>query len=211
MIVGSRPHASPAPKPASTPAVGHRFSRMKPSTSPLGAQTGAVVCPDRTALLYSVQIATTIPATERRTSTVSRTIRGSDRPRRRRDQNQSFRCAHCGAFVGPVLYGGSHRNHCPFCLYSRHVDLRVSGDRASQCGGQMAPIGAFTRPKGEHVIVHHCLTCGFERFNRIAADDDFALVLKLPSVPPRYNEPEEKGAVRESTSAETESDNTARG
>ncbi len=49
----------------------------------------------------------------------------------------------------------------------------------------MAPVGAFTRPKGEHVLVHRCLSCGFERHNRIAADDDFALVLTLPVVQPR--------------------------
>ena len=49
----------------------------------------------------------------------------------------------------------------------------------------MAPIGAFTRPKGEHVVVHRCLTCGFERHNRIAADDAFDLVLALPEVAPR--------------------------
>jgi hypothetical protein len=49
----------------------------------------------------------------------------------------------------------------------------------------MVPIGVFTRPKGEHVIVHRCQTCGFERHNRIAADDDFDLVLSLPAVEPR--------------------------
>jgi predicted nucleic acid-binding Zn-ribbon protein len=49
----------------------------------------------------------------------------------------------------------------------------------------MEPIGSFQRPNGEHVIVHCCLECGVERFNRIAADDDFDLVLELPSLPPR--------------------------
>jgi ribosome biogenesis GTPase len=49
----------------------------------------------------------------------------------------------------------------------------------------MAPVGAFVRPKGEHALVHRCLTCGFERYNRIAADDDFDLVLRLPVLPPR--------------------------
>jgi hypothetical protein len=49
----------------------------------------------------------------------------------------------------------------------------------------MAPIGVFVRPKGEHVIVHACLTCGFERYNRIAADDDFDMVLQLPQVDAR--------------------------
>ena len=49
----------------------------------------------------------------------------------------------------------------------------------------MEPVGRFQRPNGEYVIVHRCLGCGFERFNRIAADDDFDLVLSLPAQPPR--------------------------
>jgi len=98
---------------------------------------------------------------------------------------QGFKCGHCKRFIGPLPSGGHHRNHCPFCLYSRHVDATRSGDRASTCGALMRPIGAFQRPNGEHVIVHRCLGCGFERFNRIAADDDFDLVLALPIVPPR--------------------------
>jgi hypothetical protein len=49
----------------------------------------------------------------------------------------------------------------------------------------MEPIGSFQRPNEEYVIVHRCLGCGFERFNRIAADDDFAIVLSLPALPPR--------------------------
>jgi hypothetical protein len=49
----------------------------------------------------------------------------------------------------------------------------------------MMPAGAFRRRNGEHAIVHRCLSCGFERYNRIAADDDFVLVLRLPAVEPR--------------------------
>ena len=98
---------------------------------------------------------------------------------------EAFRCRHCKRFVGPVPSGGRNRNHCPHCLYSRHVDGRTPGDRASDCRGAMAPVGAFARPNGEHVIVHRCLTCGFERHCRIAADDDFDLVLALPQVKPR--------------------------
>ena len=102
-----------------------------------------------------------------------------------RGRTQEFRCRHCRLYVGVVPSGGRHRNHCPACLYSRHVDLAVPGDRASDCGGSMAPIGAYTRPKGEHVIVHCCHDCGVERHNRIAADDDFTLVLQLPPATPR--------------------------
>jgi len=49
----------------------------------------------------------------------------------------------------------------------------------------MAPVGAYIREKGEHVIVHACRECGRERHNRIAADDDFLLVLQLPPAEPR--------------------------
>jgi hypothetical protein len=87
--------------------------------------------------------------------------------------------------VGPPLWGGSHRNHCPFCLYSRHVDGRAPGNRSSTCGGSMEPMGVFVKGRGEHVVVHRCLSCGFQRHNRIAADDDFDLVLMLPRVKPR--------------------------
>lgn len=55
----------------------------------------------------------------------------------------------------------------------------------SACGSSMAPIGSFQRAGGEYVLVHRCLGCGFERFNRIAADDNFELVLSLPELPPR--------------------------
>jgi hypothetical protein len=104
---------------------------------------------------------------------------------RRGVEAESFRCGRCKMMVGPTVSGGRNRNHCPYCLHSRHVDLRTPGDRASECRGLMAPVGAFTRPKGEHVLVHRCLSCGFERFCRIAADDDFDAVLALPEMEPR--------------------------
>ena len=55
----------------------------------------------------------------------------------------------------------------------------------STCGHSMQPIGSFQRRNGEYVIVHRCRGCGFERFNRSASDDDFALVLVLPVLPAR--------------------------
>ena len=60
-----------------------------------------------------------------------------------------------------------------------------TGDRMSECGARMAPIGTFQRANGEHVLVHRCLGCDFERFNRIAADDNFELVESLPVLPAR--------------------------
>lgn len=97
------------------------------------------------------------------------------------------------------MYGGRHRNHCPFCLHSRHVDGRTPGDRASTCGSTMAPVGVFERPGGEQCVVHRCLGCGFERHNRVAADDDAAVLMRLPIVAPRvarrrYGESSERTA-----------------
>ncbi len=96
-----------------------------------------------------------------------------------------FTCGHCGRRVGPLPSGGRNRNHCPYCLYSRHVDAERSGDRASPCKGMMEPIGVFERPNGEEVITHRCLVCGFERFNRVGADDDETAVAALPRIAPR--------------------------
>jgi hypothetical protein len=123
---------------------------------------------------------------EKAVQPVSRTFRSHDGLKRpwTRTRSQEFRCRHCRMFVGALPSGGKHRNHCPSCLYSRHVDGDRPGDRASACGGSMAPIGAYERPSGEHVIVHRCWDCGQERDNRIAADDDFRLVLRLPPVAP---------------------------
>lgn len=109
---------------------------------------------------------------------------GGHKPRMA-DGSESFKCGHCKTFVGPTVGGGRHRNHCPLCLYSRHVDGDRMGDRASRCGALMAPVAKFYRPKGEEVILHRCLGCGLERHNRVAADDNDLLILQLPEVPPR--------------------------
>lgn len=108
-------------------------------------------------------------------------LRSGPRPQ----HDDAFTCGHCQRHVGSLPSGGHNRNHCPYCLYSRHVDAERSGDRASTCNGMMEPIGVFERPNGEEVIVHHCLKCGFERFNRVGADDDEAQVAALPRVEPR--------------------------
>lgn len=115
---------------------------------------------------------------------MSKTYRDQGRtaPRWSRGRDECFRCRHCKLLVGPLPSGGKHRNHCPACLYSRHVDGRTPGDRASDCGSSMAPVAVFTRANGEYVLVHRCLGCTFERYNRIAADDNVELVLALPIV-----------------------------
>ena len=54
-----------------------------------------------------------------------------------------FTCKVCGWPVVPAGAGSSHRNHCPNCLYSLHLD-KEPGDRASDCHGRMEPIGVVS-------------------------------------------------------------------
>lgn len=68
-----------------------------------------------------------------------------------------FTCLHCGREVPPLGY--TSRNHCPFCLWSLHVDV-LPGDRANPCGGLLRPIKTEPDPKKGFVIVHRCERCG---------------------------------------------------
>jgi RNHCP domain len=101
------------------------------------------------------------------------------RPRTRPNERNPFKCGRCRTFVGPTVSGGRHRNHCPYCLTSRHVDLRRPGDRASPCRALMPAIGVFFRPDGEQMVMHRCNGCGIERKNRVAADDNPIALMRL--------------------------------
>lgn len=47
---------------------------------------------------------------------------------------ETFKCKVCNRLVVPQGAGTDHRNHCPNCLTSLHVDIEP-GDRVSDCGG----------------------------------------------------------------------------
>ena len=90
----------------------------------------------------------------------------------------SFTCKVCGRLVTPAGAGSDHRNHCPNCLCSLHVD-EEPGDREADCGGIMDPIGVWVRRKEEWAVIHRCRRCGRLSSNRVAADDN---PMKLMSV-----------------------------
>jgi len=96
--------------------------------------------------------------------------------------SDSFVCINCNKTV-PLKAPGTHnRNHCPYCLHSKHVDIEP-GDRKSPCLGNMDVIAKYLKNDGEEVLVHKCGKCGFIRYNRIAGDDDFDLVESLKIIP----------------------------
>jgi DNA-directed RNA polymerase subunit RPC12/RpoP len=97
-------------------------------------------------------------------------------------KNTSFVCAHCG-LKAPPLANGSYRNHCPYCLYSLHVDENP-GDRAADCGGLLEPTCVDYSAKKGWIIVSRCQKCGVIKRNKAALDDpvtpdDYDLLIEL--------------------------------
>lgn len=84
--------------------------------------------------------------------------------------------------------GVSSRDHCPFCLWSLHVD-KNPGDRANDCGGQMEPVGAATDPRKGYIILYRCTKCGESHRNKAAygvkiQPDDLKLLISLTAKHP---------------------------
>lgn len=89
--------------------------------------------------------------------------------------DEGFTCAVCGEAVTPLGY--TARNHCKNCLCSLHLDINP-GDRLSDCGGVLRPIGIERNKKGIQII-HKCEKCGMLRKNIIADDDNYDLIVSL--------------------------------
>lgn len=83
---------------------------------------------------------------------------------------EDFICEHCGYKVE----GNGFTNHCPRCLWSKHVDINP-GDRAATCGGMMEPIMVEVE-KQEYILTHQCQKCGYTKRNKVSPDDDFDVV-----------------------------------
>lgn len=88
-------------------------------------------------------------------------------------RTEDFDCDVCQTHVT----GNGYTNHCPTCLFSKHVDINP-GDRASSCCGLMRPIGLDTK-NGQQYIIHKCDKCGFVRRNKVSSQDDFKAVMAL--------------------------------
>ena len=90
--------------------------------------------------------------------------------------DEEFVCEHCGKLVPKLGY--SCRNHCPYCLYSKHVDINP-GDRMEECHGLLKPIQVEINSKKGYVIIYKCEKCGAIRRNISARDDDMNKIISL--------------------------------
>lgn len=115
---------------------------------------------------------------------------GRGRGWKHRLKEEAFICAYCAAqvYTQPVISGVQNRNHCPYCLCSRHMDHLQAGDRMSVCKSIMQPIGLSAKHSrnkygratwGELMLVHRCSECGKLSINRLAADDQVERLMEI--------------------------------
>ena len=88
-------------------------------------------------------------------------------------RKEDFICENCGHRI----VGNGYTNHCPACLFSKHVDVNP-GDRKCQCLGLMEPIGTISSRKG-YTIIHRCQKCGAVKKNKSAKNDSFEAILAV--------------------------------
>jgi hypothetical protein len=115
--------------------------------------------------------------------------RASARISPHREREAGFECKVCSAYVCSAfsLSGVQNRNHCPYCLSSRHLDWLKPGDRLSACKSPMKAVGVTVKASsnkygpgnGELMLTHICTGCGHFSINRIAADDDVDEILAV--------------------------------
>ena len=86
---------------------------------------------------------------------------------------ENFVCENCGEAVD----GNGYTNHCPHCLWSKHVD-NEPGDRAAECNGMMCPIGTEENG-GEWRVVQKCQNCGKIHKNKLSPEDKFDKMVQI--------------------------------
>lgn len=94
-------------------------------------------------------------------------------------RDEEFICEHCGSLVEPLSY--TARDHCPICLYSKHVDINP-GDRSNNCAGLLIPI-KIEKFKNTFKIIYKCEKCNELHKNIIANDDNMEEIIELSKNP----------------------------
>ena len=92
--------------------------------------------------------------------------------------DNSFICEHCKKEVQPLSY--TSRDHCPYCLYSKHVDINP-GDRLNTCLGLLKPTG-IEKFKDTYKIIYRCEKCKEIHKNIMASDDNMDLIIELSKI-----------------------------
>lgn len=89
--------------------------------------------------------------------------------------DENFICENCNKEVSKSNY--TARDHCPYCLYSKHIDINP-GDRLNTCHGLLEPIG-IEKFKNTYKIIYKCEKCNELHKNIMANDDNMDLIINL--------------------------------
>lgn len=87
---------------------------------------------------------------------------------------EDFGCENCGEKVK----GDGYTDHCPKCLWGKHVDSEIPGDRASECRGLMKPI-EVAYLSGKFKIHYKCTKCRHEFWVREGEGDEREILMGL--------------------------------
>lgn len=90
---------------------------------------------------------------------------------------ETFVCEKCKT----IAKGTGYTDHCPRCLWSKHVDINP-GDRKSECGGMMEPVEVEVK-RGEYIIHYRCIRCGYTHRVKASPEDNFEEMLKVAKKP----------------------------
>ena len=92
-------------------------------------------------------------------------------------RDEEFVCENCHEKVEKLNY--TARDHCPYCLYSKHLDINP-GDRLNTCLGLLKPI-SIEKFKNTYKIIYKCEKCNMMHKNVMATDDNYDVIIKLSS------------------------------
>lgn len=96
--------------------------------------------------------------------------------------DENFICDYCNKKVSSLKY--TSRDHCPYCLCSKHVDINP-GDRLNKCNGKLDPIG-IEKYKDTYKIIYKCKKCNIIHKNIMANDDDMNKIIEVSKNPSNY-------------------------
>lgn len=88
-------------------------------------------------------------------------------------KKEDFVCEKCKTKVK----GDGYTDHCPTCLWSKHVDISP-GDRKASCKGMMEPSSVNIKGDG-FIIYYRCIRCGLENRVKSTSKDNTEEIIKI--------------------------------
>ncbi len=86
---------------------------------------------------------------------------------------EEFTCNVCNRRVK----GNGYTDHCPECLWGKHVDINP-GDRKAKCHGAMKPID-FEEKSGQIRLKYQCQKCSHIFWVKTGSGDNYEKIINI--------------------------------